>query len=739
MSDAKKVRELFAAVTEGVVSKQEAELRKDSIDEATQEGVDTFYNEFKPARKSKGLGRKAHAPEENQVVGLEFGGVTFGADKWDLDYQNTRTITLGFRKKSDVIDIDLSGSNADHLVHFSKLLIWGGLKECPGKSVGSASTLAFHLRSTWTLVAYLQQNNFILNIKGAPIKPLGLMTAKELKKELKERAENKLPSVYVTGFFRTVSRWLYLADRVDLPEKFKPRISLKDWVSDKKFVKSMLRYEAERITPWRDIPHDQLMVLLGETQAYINDFSDDILYMQSMSHKLEAVLGPSSKTNKGKAFIKDNYLTGDMYDEIVAYNWAIDPRTGKPWFNPAFNKKSGDTKILHGEWFNQLSRLVECCNFQLTLWTAARVSELTQIKANGLFINGTRYNPASGNAVLAFKEALGPDGKRERKFELEFRVFKTSKDKKGKLVKIPLCDDPARAFCLLVEVHRVKREKLESPFLVPKGALSFAEIKKKDAKKPVNHAYFRTTLSRLCKRLGIDNQHPHRCRKTLATMIIKKNPDSLDLIQRLLNHHTPTMTLRYLMSIPGISSSVKQSIIESNRKRLINVLVATGTRRVGGGMSEGMVKGIDPEHLKATLIEDTIRDYVEVLLDDGNFIIHAVPAAFCLRFFKHVDERLPCLPDPDLVDVPLRMFAPDHAKCRPYECGYSLHTRKHRRRARENAKASRRLANTKGLRAELAKSFGFQAAYWEGVVEHLENGWEDYDDVLPAEAFEMGD
>lgn len=80
------------------------------------------------------------------------------------------------------------------------------------------------------------------------------------------------------------------------------------------------------------------------------------------------------------------------------------------------------------------------------------------------------------------------------------------------------------------------------------------------------------------KRLGLERYHPHCCRKTLATMIIKKNPNSLELIQRLLNHPTPTMTLRYLMGIPNISTAVQQHIREVNRKRIVNVLVATGIR-----------------------------------------------------------------------------------------------------------------------------------------------------------------
>ena len=79
-------------------------------------------------------------------------------------------------------------------------------------------------------------------------------------------------------------------------------------------------------------------------------------------------------------------------------------------------------------------------------------------------------------------------------------------------------------------------------------------------------------------RLGLERYHSHSCRKTLATLIIKRSPNSLELIQKHLNHHTPTMTLRYLMEIPSISTTVKQHILEVNRKRIVNVLVATGIR-----------------------------------------------------------------------------------------------------------------------------------------------------------------
>lgn len=750
----KDIAAVVEGVAENVVSKQEAELRKDTLEEMTEDGVAKFYSEFKPIPK-RALGKKASIPEADKVIGLEYGGVRFGDDVWSLEYQDSRSIELRFRKQSEAIEIDLTGKISRPLVYLSKVLTWGSMKDSPGRSVNSASSIHYHLRSSWVFIAYLQQHDFLLNIENTPIKPLRLLRVKDLRKLLEEGMEKKRASVYVAGFFRVVARWLHLSERVDLPEELRPGFTVKDWQGDRAFVKKIMRYEAERVTPWSDIPHDHLMVLLGESQAYLNDFSDDILYMQDLTRRLEEAAGPENLKKKGKQFIKGNYLSGELYDEIVKHNWAIDPRSNKPWYDPDIksrthsdytSKKTGEVKvhdlqpkILHGEWNEQLTKLVDCCNFKLTLWTAARVSELIQFKAEGLFINGKRYRPEDGDAILAFKQSIGPDGRRDHKFELEFRIFKTSKDKQGKLVKIPLGDGPARAFCLLIEIFRIKREKLSSPFLIPRGGLNTNEVKKEDAQKPVHHGYFRTCLTRLCRRLSIDEYHPHCCRKTLATMIIKKNPDSLELIQRLLNHLSPTMTLRYLMEIPGISSAVKQKIIETNRKRLIKVITATATRRIGGRAGKDMVEGTDSKYLQTTMIEETIREYVEVLLDDGNFIIHELPAAWCMRFFTQNPERLPCLPDSELVDVPLNMFAPDPAKCRPWECGHSLHTRKHLRKAKRNAREARRVANSKGLRADLAASFDLQATYWEEVVDHLENGYVDYDDILPTAIFEMVD
>ena len=697
----------LVGIVNGICTEYEAELRNDEIDELTEEGIDGFHSEFKIQKKKK-LGQKSYIPEDGELVSHDQGGNLFGADEWAFDYHGSNVLTLGFRKESEIIGLDLTGKIADNLVRFSKVMVWGSMKNSPGRAVNSPSTLVNQLSATWTFIAYLQQNNYLLNIDSVAPKPLSLLTTKELKNLIEKRMEKKYPSVYVSGFFRVVTRWLYLADRAEFPREYAPGFTIQEWVGNGKFMRKVFRYEAERISPWSDIPHDELMILLGESQAYVNDFSDDILYMQDLSRKLEQAVGPANKGKNRNFLKKDHYITGPLFDEVVAKSWAIDKRTQQPWYKVEYSSQKGPKRngkkglkqyhatpiILHRSFNYKLSALVDCCNFQLELWTAARVSELSQIKVEGLFIDGKRCNPDEVNAVLAFKQALGPDGKRMHKFELEFRVFKTSKDKGGRLVKIPINDDPARAFCVLVEAFRKKREKLKSPFLIPKRGLQFDAISDKDTQKSILNSYFRHSLARLCQRLGLRRHHPHSCRKTLATLLIKRSPDSFDLIQRLLNHHTPTMTLRYLMEIPGISTTVKQHILEVNRKRIVNVLVATGIRRIGGRAGENMVGGIDPKYLEATAIEETIREYVEVLLQDNNFIINEVPAAWCMRFFTHNPETLPCLPNPDLVDVPLNMFAPDATKCRPWECGHAVHTGKHLRRVQRNARESRRMSNS---------------------------------------------
>ena len=713
-----------------VVAGVGAEGRKELVKEVLEENEEEFDRNFTPRKRGKrGLGKKMKIPAPSDVVVQEARKIRFEEDVWELLYQSG-TVSLKFRHRSEVMEFDLTGKLADHLVRFSKVCVWANLPNNPFSSATSASTVKANLRHTWSFVSYLMNNGFLLNVENADPKPLRLLDASHMKALLRERIKDSQPSMHVAGFFRAVARWLHLADYADLPDGFKPGFKISDWSGDKKFAKEVLRYEAERITPWVEIPHDDLMRLLGESQTYIHNFSDDILYLRT---QLETVAQLVEGTGYPLAFYSRG-PSAEITQRVLGKAYVEDPRSGRPWFAPSM-RNSNEAIVAHEPMLLEMQNLIDCCVFQIALWTAARNSELRHMKPNGLFINGERHNP-DDPALAAFKLAVGPDGGSGHKFELEFLTFKTTKDKKGTLRKIPFTDDAALSFCILLDFFRKKRQENKNVYLLPSGGLYGPDGSKTGT---VSGSYVGGRLKALCTRLGLEPHHPHRCRKTLATIIINKNPNSLELIQKLLGHHSPTMTLRYLMEIPGIAEPIKQHLIETNRQRIVEIMVATATRRISGGAGDAYVEAIPPQELKANVLPATIEEYVQVLLDDPNFVVLATPAAWCMRFPTQLPEKLPCLPDPDLIDVPLSEIAPDPFNCQPWKCGYSVHTRRHLSRAKRNRDSAKRMAGDKRVRAELAPVFAEMAEYWTNVVEHLENGHEGYEDLVPAELVSVGD
>jgi integrase len=725
-----------------IVSDIEKAEHEGNVEEIAEEVEDEFKRDLGLYRpKGSKLGQKLPIPSPLAIISYDSDGKTiltrFFEDEWRF-FQREVIQTFKFRHESELNDLNLKGELANHLVHFSKICGWfmlPGNNPCSG--VYSTHTSILNMIYFRTLVAFLLKRGFLLNIANTEPKPLSMLNVADLKAELRKNMEDNRPSIHVAGLFRAVGNWVQLADTVELPAEFKPSFTIRDWQGDKKILKEVIRYEAEKVTPWKDIPYDDLIRLLQESQVYVQDYSDDILFM---TRKVYIELNDFLNGTKKPGVFKTG-KTKPIFDAFVNHEFVADPRTGAPWFallvtRTKTNKRADRERIFLGQCRTEESRLMTCCIFLLLFWTAMRVEELLHLKVDGLFINEKRLGRET-NAVEAFKQSKGTQGTFEPKFDLEFLTFKTTKNKKGKLRKIPLTEDAAHAFCIVVELFRAQRSKLENSCLFPNGGIKQTNLRK-NPKAPATRLFIANRLANLCEKVGAERHHPHKCRKSLATIIINKNANSLDLIQRLLGHQTPNMTLRYLMKIPGVAKAIHQHLIASNRKRILDLLTAAATRRMSGNAGERMMKAIPHEKLAAEVLPDTVEEYIDVLLADPNFVVIKTAMAWCLRFRSLRPQQLPCLPVIGLIDVPPEDLAPDPSNCRPWACGYAAHTSRHLKRVRDNRDASRKLAGAAGIRAELVQSFSFQAEYWENVVRHLEQGHENFQEIVPAAVFNSG-
>jgi hypothetical protein len=725
----KEIKKLRDAI-ERIVSDIKETEHEGNIREIVEEVAYEFERDLMlPRPKVCRLGQKLPMPLPEAIISYDMDGETvlsrLREEKWWF-------VRLGeylhhdFRHQSEEIGIDLLGEMADHLVRFSQLTGWFMLPgNNPGSGVESISSSLTYMKGFRHFIGILMEKGFLLKVIDTEPKPLHMLNVVELKAELRKRMAENRPVIQVKGVFKAVGMWVKMADYIEMPPEFMPGFTIRDWQGDKKLFKEIIHYVAERQTPWEDIPYDDLIRLLQESQVYVQNFSQDVLFM---ANKVSDVFPVKVACITGK--------TQQMFDEIVAYTFANDPRTDASWFTLAITKEKPKLSVsrdsiklcqIEEEVFN----LINCCIFLLLFWTAVRVEELTHFKTKGLFINGIRIG-RDDNALEVFKGAKGPQGTLKPKFELEYCTFKHSKAKDGEVRKIPMAEDAALAFCILVELFRCCRNSHENPYLFPKGGRMRRRQRKNT---PVSRGYISTHLAKLCNKVGIGYQHPHKCRKTLPTIIINKKPDSLEHIQRLLGHRTPTDTLKYLMQIPNIAEPVRQHVLASNKKRILDLLSAASTRRMSGKAGERMMTAIPPEKLVAEILPATIAEYIDLLLADPNFVVVKTPAAWCLRFRSYRPQQLPCLPDIHLIDLRPEDLAPDPSKCRPWLCGYAAHTSHHLKRAKANRDASKKIASKEGIRADLVRSLSHQYEYWGNVVRHVEHGHEAFSEMVPAEAF----
>lgn len=132
----------------------------------------------------------------------------------------------------------------------------------------------------------------------------------------------------------------------------------------------------------------------------------------------------------------------------------------------------------------------------------------------------------------------------------------------------------------------------------------------------------RHALHMLCKRIGVDSSpggdhiHPHRLRKTLARIAGIALWDSPLIIKQLFGHKQVEMTLRYILSDPGIREETERVLRE------LRVMSCTKTLEA---IRSAMEKG-EPHHFiggSATTLHNIVEDRLSKLMGSGDKWSHA--------------------------------------------------------------------------------------------------------------------
>jgi integrase len=155
-------------------------------------------------------------------------------------------------------------------------------------------------------------------------------------------------------------------------------------------------------------------------------------------------------------------------------------------------------------------------------------------------------------------------------------------------------------------------------------------------------------FSNLGNRIGIDEVHPHRFRKTVAEILINRSERNIDLIRLLFGHASYTMTVRYIARNPFLVKSVVEALEVNYTEAFMEIVSALDGGAYSGSAAERIAKATSdiPLVFKGRIFNITVSNYISHLLQAGEqvFIKRVSLGMYCVKDGGGTTgEVLPCL------------------------------------------------------------------------------------------------
>jgi hypothetical protein len=679
---------------------------------------------------------KAYSISGDKVVSKDEAGKDlsyFGDPSWVLIDRKTRerfSVNFGSNHESRKI-LDYTDVSSEAYRVFERLLIYSVFPgvDLSKKPLAAQTIKVLHTRFN-IFMDWLSQKNYLRSDNVVTCPPdTALITADAIKDELKRLLEKDGNNTRIVAFTTTIIRWFQLARNPYCPEWLKPAFEFSD-VLDYRFVQKIAKYSAQNRARWGAVEYDDLQPMLMTAKHYIETYSKDLFWLEAKY--AEAVnLQDGAGRKKTVIAIVNRMPTQDLYKEVLEYPFATNqtPNVDGPWFEVdelIYYRKNTDYEanryIARKPILDEISCLIGASTFTLFTFTGSRHTEMRFLKTDALNINGKPLDYKKD--AIAQVEAAG-----ENAFTLTRPLFKT--DHYGRALTTPLPKIAAKAFAILIEIFRHSRDKVaKTDFVFPaggyvaKGSSHTIETQNITKTKSKLSGYLRD----FCDAAGVEYQHSHKCRKTLATLLINHDANSLEVIRYLLGHNSITMTMEYVMSLPGINEEILNHMLEDQLDKMTEWVTDLVTGHAAGGAGEHGKRVVDKntKQFSGDRIPITLEAMVQSM-KEANYFIHRTPAAWCFRLPSRVPHTAPCLPQAMqdaiesgeiLVGTDIHVN-PEH--CQPHLCGDAGHSRSDLSTARGARKfAEKKVANA--TKAEAKKAAQFELDYWTDVERKLEFG-----------------
>lgn len=649
----------------------------------------------------------------------------YGHSRWSF-WIGDSLITVEFGRVSEELGLDLSSELCKPLVAFHKLICFCQLPGVdPTRQISSHQTFRSITSYSLHLCSLLKRKGYLYG-KDNDFLGLSTISVAIFRSELLDCIDRD-DIARVRALAIVINLWLNMSSILDLPPEYCAPFTQKQmWGGN--LPKKVLRYCASKADSFDAIGFDDLVQMFQTSKKYMANYVNDVLFLGGIFDQIYSV--SAEETTKGTIDIYSTGFSKNMYTEISTRQFAVDPDTGEAWIKPQVSVHNSQKIMLKGNLIAAVDAMEAVCIFLLLIWGAMRRSELITLKVAYLSVDGKPLNQ--------HKSAL-EQVKLGNSFTLRRVITKTNKNSKlkGKQISAPLTRSGAEAFALLVDLYRKGRLETGNQYLLPHGNFGYARGRGYKDNLKASHigagSIYRQ-FSEFCFLVGVKHYHPHRCRKTMPTLLINFDPKCIELIRDLLGHDDIQITRRYLMSLPGIAEETRKNYVKAQSDALIGILASAIEGKFAGPAgdraSTAMRDNIDA--FKGNRLTGTIASLIDTLIE-SNFTVVRTPISWCLRFQGRIPWEAPCLPPPEkrnIGEIPV----PNWNKCQDRLCKFPGYTSEHLNGVRQRkAWAEKMRASSSDGRAKAY--YDSMATHWDRIVDQLVNGRPDIVNMHLAEAF----
>jgi hypothetical protein len=565
----------------------------------------------------------------------------FGDSKWDFTsfpHVNKKQAIANF-DYVNIIGVNLTDPLYAHWERIAKILVFYSIPHFAAsnlvRSYGSMSTRKS--RFLRLLALFKTKGLYSGEVGSAEFRTINDLSPTIIKNFISELATPALKWEVA----HTIRYWQKLSNGRLLPVEYSIFLNC---ISEQDVAQYRKEYD-ESCSPYQPIALDDYANIINHCIRSVEDYSRDVIWLYETYYP--TVVGGFD--DPSRAALKPGGFSPSSLEGVEAFrNYQPIQHEGEPWWplkilereSPHTSKSKPWGLVSATSILSLIASLLDACCVTILASTGMRRSEVMGLTS------GCVERDAEG-------------------FWLRYTVFKTSRASQGDKKRIPIPDVTAKAIAIIERICCESRTYGAHNYL-------FSSINRVHFGKATHAAYPERAVKRVAEAVDADETiHPHRFRKTLAMYLIYQDPTNIEVVRQLFSHASLKMTLRYIMSLPGVNDEMKRIIAEQNVDVLLEVLEGALKGRIGGEAGKRVLHSVENSPQFVARLQDKGKEaliqYVESMLEQGIKILHRTNLAICMKTPGYV-EAAPCDGKNENASEKIH---PNLFACDPFNCRFA--------------------------------------------------------------------